>query len=207
MGKVSSPVHSETRQHLLHAALKTFAERGYAAASVQDIVDAAQVSKPALYYYFGDKAGLFKALVHQAHEERYQLLMDAAARGKTLAEKLESILTALIDYSVQHQELMRLAFTTTFSTNGEGPGHEQCRIQSQRNFEVVRAVFEQARKDGEADRRFSAEDLAMAFYGQVDAQLMVRVLMPHLLPHAATARRIVQIFLQGAAPKTTPNAN
>ena len=62
----------ETRQQILQAALKRFANSGYAATSVQQIVDDAQVSKPALYYYFRDKAGLFQALVHEAHDERYQ---------------------------------------------------------------------------------------------------------------------------------------
>jgi AcrR family transcriptional regulator len=55
--------HSKTRQHILRAALRHFANSGYAAASVQQIVDDARVSKPALYYHFKDKAGLFQALV------------------------------------------------------------------------------------------------------------------------------------------------
>ena len=62
---------SVTRQHILRAALKHFANSGYAAASVQEIVDDARVSKPALYYYFQDKAGLFQALVDEAHDEAH----------------------------------------------------------------------------------------------------------------------------------------
>ena len=59
---------TDTRQLILHAALKRFADAGYAATSVQHIVDDAKVSKPALYYHFADKAGLFQALVHEAHD-------------------------------------------------------------------------------------------------------------------------------------------
>ena len=68
----------ETRNQILRAALKQFANGGYAATSVQQIVDAARVSKPALYYHFADKAGLFRALVHEAHDERYRILREAA---------------------------------------------------------------------------------------------------------------------------------
>ena len=72
---MAKPVHhSETRQQLLRAALRHFANSGYAATSVQHIVDDARLSKPALYYHFKDKAGLFQALVHEAHDERYRLL-------------------------------------------------------------------------------------------------------------------------------------
>ena len=66
MGNTLNHSDSATRQHLLQAALKSFADRGYAATSVQHIVDAARVSKPALYYYFKDKAGLFDALVDRS---------------------------------------------------------------------------------------------------------------------------------------------
>ena len=66
--------NSGTRRQLLRAALKHFAHSGYAASSVQHIVDAARLSKPALYYHFKDKAGLFQALVSEAHDERYRLL-------------------------------------------------------------------------------------------------------------------------------------
>ena len=48
----------DTRQLILRAALKRFANGGYAATSVQDIVDDAQVSKPARYYHFKDKEEL-----------------------------------------------------------------------------------------------------------------------------------------------------
>src|SRR5229473_2028049 len=106
MGNTLVSSDSATRTHLLRAALKSFADRGYAATSVQDIVDAARVSKPALYYYFKDKAGLFDALVDQAHDERYRLMQDATQRGRTLAEKLEEIAAALFEFSVQNRELM-----------------------------------------------------------------------------------------------------
>ena len=75
---------SQTRQQILRAALRRFAHCGYAATSVMQIVNDAKVSKPALYYYFPDKAGLFQALVHEAHDERYRLLREAAARGRDI---------------------------------------------------------------------------------------------------------------------------
>jgi membrane fusion protein (multidrug efflux system) len=63
-------VDSSTRDKSLHSALKIFADCGYAASSVEAIVDAARVTKPTLYYYFQSKAGLFQALIDLAHDER-----------------------------------------------------------------------------------------------------------------------------------------
>src|SRR5690242_5074106 len=54
-------VDSKAQQRILAAALKQFADHGYAGASVQAIVDAARVKKPTLYYYFENKAALCRA--------------------------------------------------------------------------------------------------------------------------------------------------
>jgi AcrR family transcriptional regulator len=72
---------SETPKLILQAALKRFANAGYAATSVQQIVDDVQVSKPTLYYHFKDKAGLFQALVFEAHDARYRVICEGAARA------------------------------------------------------------------------------------------------------------------------------
>ena len=69
-----------TRSQILRAALKKFAHAGYAGTSVQDIVDAACVTKPALYYHFQSKAGLYQALIDYAHDERLRLMQEAVAR-------------------------------------------------------------------------------------------------------------------------------
>ena len=95
----------ETRRQILRAALKHFANSGYAATSVQQIVGDAKVSKPALYYYFGDKAGLFAALVSEALDERLRLIQEAAARGKSFREQAREILVALFDHFHKNREL------------------------------------------------------------------------------------------------------
>ncbi len=82
----------ETRRQILQAALKRFANSGYAATSIQQIVGDAKVSKPALYYYFRDKAGLFQALVNEAHDERFEVVQQAAARGRGVRGQLVEIL-------------------------------------------------------------------------------------------------------------------
>jgi len=190
--------HSGTRQHILRAALKSFADRGYAATSVQHIVGAARVSKPALYYYFKDKAGLFEALVDQAHDERYRLMQEAARRGEGVTEKLEEIVAAIFDFSSRNRELMRLAFATAFAASGEAPGGTKCREKGRRNFEFIRALIEQGQASGELTRGFSADELAMGIYGELNSYVMVRLLVPDCPLNRQTARQVVRLFVEGA---------
>ncbi|MEY2466048.1 MAG: hypothetical protein QOD03_569 [Verrucomicrobiota bacterium] len=194
-------LNSDTRQQILQAALKRFAHSGYSAASVQQIVDDAQVSKPALYYYFHDKAGLFQALVDEAHDERFRLMQAAANSSDNFKEQLTEILTALFEYLTENRELMRIAFATAFAAPGELPEGLLYSEKCERNFEFIHSLMQNALADGALDARFESRELAFGFYGQLNAYLVSHLLMPDCHLNRETAERIVELFLVGAAAK------
>jgi AcrR family transcriptional regulator len=74
---------AETRSKLLDAGRKAFAERGYAEASMDDFTAAAGLTRGALYHHFGDKKGLFEAVVTQIDAEMTKRLKERAARAPT----------------------------------------------------------------------------------------------------------------------------
>ena len=193
--------NSGTRRQLLRAALKHFAHSGYAASSVQDIVDAAKLSKPALYYHFKDKAGLFQALVSEAHDERYRLLCEAAEQSQNIRGQLEGILTVLFDYFHKNRELMRISFATMFAAPGEVPAGLSYADKCERNFEFVHSLIKRAQKNGELEKRFDSQEMAFGFYGLVNSYLVSHLVMRDCQPDKQTARRIVELFLTGAGAK------
>jgi AcrR family transcriptional regulator len=192
---------SATRRQILRAALKHFADAGYAATSVQQIVGAARVSKPALYYHFDDKAALFQALVHEAHDERYRLLQEAAQGHTTIRGQLEAVLTALFAYFRENRELMRISFATMFAAPGEVPEDAACAEKCERNFEFVHSLIKRAQKQGELDKSFSSQEIAFGFYGLVNFYLVGHLVCEDCEPDQSAARRIVELFLAGAGPK------
>lgn len=193
--------NGETRQDILRAALKRFAHGGYAATSAQQIVSDARVSKPALYYHFKDKQDLFQALVHEAHDERYRLLREAAERTSGIRAQLEEMLKVLFAYFEENRELMRISFATTFAAPGEMP-EDLCQgDKCERNFEFVHTLIRRAQKAGELDKRFKSRELAFGFYGLVNFYLVSHLVMPGFKPDRKAARRIVQLFLRGAASR------
>jgi AcrR family transcriptional regulator len=200
MGEVAND--SITRKQILRAALKHFANNGYAAASVQQIVSTAKVSKPALYYHFHDKAALFGALVHEAHDERYRVLRGAVVEGDPLAAQLERILVALFDCFRANRELMRIAFSTMFAAPGELPENLRFLDRCERNFDFVLDLFRRAQEAGELDPAFDSEEMAFAFYGMANFYLKGHLVSPDWTLDRSMARRIVNLFLAGAGPKT-----
>src|SRR5437868_13856796 len=101
-----------TRNKILRCALRIFADCGYAGASVQAIVNGARVTKPALYYHFESKAGLFQALIDWAHDERYRVICEAADRARDFSARLTEVMAAQFEFISRHRELMRIAFAT-----------------------------------------------------------------------------------------------
>ena len=65
------------RSRVLTAATTLFTQRGYAAATVREIVEAAGVTKPILYYYFGSKEGVYLEIVTTVFREFENLLDDS----------------------------------------------------------------------------------------------------------------------------------
>ncbi len=53
---------TEPRWRLVHAGLRLFATQGYSKTSTRELAEAAQVNVAAISYYFGDKAGLYRAV-------------------------------------------------------------------------------------------------------------------------------------------------
>ena len=196
----------ETRRQILRAALKRFANGGYAATSVQQIVGDAKVSKPALYYHFRDKAGLFQALVSEAHDGRLQVVQQAAARGRDFRGQLVEILAALFDYFHKNRELTRIAFATAFAAPGEMPPELRYLDRCQRNLEFMHSLIKHAQAAGKLDDRFDSRDLAYGFYGQAHLYVTSHLLMPNYRLNRRAAERIVDLFLAGAAAKKKPRS-
>ena len=74
----------ETRGKLIAAARKAFAEKGYAASSMDELTAEAGLTRGALYHNFGDKKGLLQAVVDQIDAEMLARTRAASREAETL---------------------------------------------------------------------------------------------------------------------------
>jgi AcrR family transcriptional regulator len=86
------------RAKLISAARKAFAEKGYAAASMDDLTASAGLTRGALYHNFGDKKGLLAAVVAQVDGEM-------AAKAQQAGAQTETAWAALLAQGVAYIEL------------------------------------------------------------------------------------------------------
>jgi TetR/AcrR family transcriptional regulator len=78
---------AEGVERLLAAARRLFAHRGFFGVSVEDLVQAAAVTRPVLYYHFHSKEGLYAAACEKAAAE-YQAALEQAASGGGGVERI-----------------------------------------------------------------------------------------------------------------------
>lgn len=94
----------EKMEKILQGAMQEFLARGYAAASMDRVADAAGVSKATVYSYFQDKKGLFKALIEKLARKRfYSILGSKPLHGEPYVVLRRLAVTAL-DQMVKDQE-------------------------------------------------------------------------------------------------------
>ncbi|MGI5377654.1 ScbR family autoregulator-binding transcription factor [Streptomyces sp. CA-251387] len=99
-----------TRRAVLEAAAAVFAERGYAAATIAEILSRAGVTKGALYFHFNSKAALAQGVLQAQITAEYHLprelkLQEWVDAGMTLAKRLpqEPLLLAGVRLSADLQ--------------------------------------------------------------------------------------------------------
>lgn len=97
----------ERREQLLTVGRAVFAERGYEAASIEDIAERANVSKPVVYAHFGGKEGLYAVIVDREVRDligRITTALESSHPRKAVEGAAEAFLT----YIEEQQEGFRM---------------------------------------------------------------------------------------------------
>jgi AcrR family transcriptional regulator len=105
---------------MLEMAGRVFAARGFHEASMDEIAEAAGVSKPMLYSYFGSKDGLYFAYIHAAYRELITAIDEAVATAEPDPEKqLRRGTLAYYTYVGEHRHAFHVLFREIGDPGGE----------------------------------------------------------------------------------------
>lgn len=97
-----------TRAEILRVATEIFARDGYSGARVDEIAAATRTTKRMLYYYFGDKAGLYTAVLEGAYLGIREAERALSLDGLPPVDALVRLIEFGFDYHAGHPELGRL---------------------------------------------------------------------------------------------------
>jgi AcrR family transcriptional regulator len=98
------------KEQLLEVALPVFAERGFHLTSMNDVADAAGVTKPVLYQHFSSKRGLYLELLRSVGDRLMATIQAATSRADHPREQVEAGLCAYFTFVAEQPHAYRLMF-------------------------------------------------------------------------------------------------
>jgi len=112
---------AQTRERLLEAASRLFAERGFEATRPQDIAREADVAIGTFYLHFADRREAFEAFTARAATELMERARTRAPDNGNFEARLRCTLESLLDYMDEKPGVVRAAFADE-AVIGSAPG-------------------------------------------------------------------------------------
>ena len=197
-----------TRRNIIAVATAEFAEKGFSGARVDEIAARTSTSKRMIYYYFGDKEGLFVAVL----EEAYRRIRAIEATLKLDHLDPESALRALVgftfDYQNANEDFIRLVMVENIH---QGVHLARSRAIQDLNVSVIntlREIYERGVKDGIFREGVDEIDLhmtisALCFFNVSNRHTFGRIFdvdMTSPEPVATRRNQVVRMLLRYVMP-------
>jgi AcrR family transcriptional regulator len=190
------------RERLLRQAAELFSRKGYAATTVSEIVAAAGVTKPVLYYHFESKDGLYRALLEEA-VGRLRPAVEASRRGDgaSAAQRIRTLCTAIVDGAGANLSTVRLMRALHYAPPQDAPEIDLWEFPL-----TITATLERIVREGVRSGEFSPippGDLVWAVLGLVNVYVDSNLLQPDIALSRDGFRSALDLVLAGAAARRT----
>ncbi len=193
-----------TRQKLLVAGIALFCEKGYGGTSVREIVEHAGVTKPALYYYFGNKEGMFRSILDWAAEMQENVLDEVIASSGTVWERVLLLYDYLLKSVEKYHNLFKLIHGLLFGPPQLFPEYD-LGIYHRRILKVVKGLFSEGIEKGEVIS-VEAEEAAYLALAIIDFYLHTGLLHPELANRELPAK-LLMLAARGLSSRNYPSCD
>ncbi|GAA0472894.1 TetR/AcrR family transcriptional regulator [Streptomyces olivaceiscleroticus] len=133
-------------QRLLATATRLFAEQGYDRTSVQEIVEAAGVTKGALYHYFGSKDDLLHEVYGRVLRLQQERLDHFANADAPVERRLREAAADVVVTTIENLDDTKIFFRSMHQLSPEKD--KQVRAERRRYHERFRALIEEGQRAG-----------------------------------------------------------
>ncbi|MGA8117910.1 MAG: TetR/AcrR family transcriptional regulator [Actinocatenispora sp.] len=157
---------SMVRERILGAAVALFAEQGFDSTSVQQIVARANVTKGALYHYFGSKDDLLYEIYHGLLAVQLAGLDDIRSRDLPRPEMVRGIIANLIGTTTERVE--QTAVFTREMHRLQPDRRAAMRADRRRYHETFRALIAEGQAAGDFSATISAETVTLMVFGMIN---------------------------------------
>lgn len=191
------PSHGEkTKMRIIDEAVKLFCKKGYENTSVREIVLAAKVTKPALYYYFKNKEDLFYRIIQNSLDPFYQDIREIChKKHPDFPDRLSEIVEHYLESARIHPDHVRFLHAIAFS--GLYNDIYDFADYWMKHIDLYKILFLEGVKKGILRKKLPPYVMARSFMGLCQMAMRSIVYCPDKREPPPSAREIVDIFLRG----------
>jgi len=187
-------LEANSRERLLETATELFAEKGYAGASVREIVEKAGVSKPVLYYYFKSKEGLFYAILEWAADVQQNILNEIFEARGTVLQRFIFLYRRVHEGIQQYKSLYTMIHGLIYGPPEGVPEYDFASFQRYM-LDAVKRIYAEGLPSGEI-RDADAEEVAFLVLGLMDFSINMDMVLPELAD-SQRPERLLRLAFQG----------
>src|SRR5690348_7107116 len=154
-----------TRTLILTAARRLFMQRGFADVAVGEVARAAGVTKPTLYYHFGDKEGLYADVLCDMMQEVGGYIRSVTEANATARQRLEDLTAGYFQYADATMEPVLRDATELL---GESHGRRVHETYAREMLAPIAQLMRDGMRLGEIAEG-NADFLVRAWFGLLDA--------------------------------------
>jgi TetR/AcrR family transcriptional regulator len=198
-GKVpAGTAECEMKEKLRSAAAEVFARKGYAAASVREIVGKAGVTKPVLYYHFGNKEGIYKAILESAQRDFDGRVAAVGTLKGSVALRLRRLCEEVFRIFERHSDAVRVMHAIYYGPPQGAPFFDFDKALLRLHHGVVELVQE-GKRAGEF--RGEAESMALAVLGALNECIDLELTHPGLAVGRPGFGKVLDVVFRGMKGK------
>jgi len=137
-----------TRANIIKVATAEFAEFGLAGARVDQIARRTKTSKRMLYYYFGDKEGLYQAVLLSYYEKLRAAEKSLELKRLPPLQALQMLVEFAFDFHIRHADVARLVMMENINKGRLMPRRAAVAPEDSAALETVADILRRGEKDG-----------------------------------------------------------
>ena len=130
-----------TRNRILQAASELFAQKGYSATTIEDLVSRAGVSRPSMYYHFNGKEALFRGVLDEIHTPLFDWAEEKRTQHTSLKELLKETAAMIQDAMQTKAQYGRLFLLFSAESQEQSSLWEYCRTLHANRWTILNDLF------------------------------------------------------------------
>jgi TetR/AcrR family fatty acid metabolism transcriptional regulator len=183
-----------TRERILEAAERLFAEKGFHETAMDEIVRASKVSKGGVYFHFPSKEELFFALLDKLADALQREVQREIARRRGAVAKIQGALEVVLRTLTSQRHLAQIILR---QGHGLGPSFERKRLEIYSRFaRLIKENLDEALAEGSIPP-INTEITAYAWLGAINELVLRWIYTGQPDPLTQTLPTLQELFLRG----------